>query len=132
MHEKKHNISPVKHKIIQYVDLLGITKYSFYKKTGITRGMLDAAGGVSEENVFKFLKAYPDVSPNTLFEHEGLEYEHNNTPSIEQLKEPSEQYIIHKECDHCKSKDIALQAQSKTITYLEKLVTAYEANIDTK
>jgi len=55
--------SPIKKRILQYIDFKGISKYDFYKKSGITRGILDQNNGISEDNLTRFL-AY-DAKINT-------------------------------------------------------------------
>jgi hypothetical protein len=73
------NISLIKQKILQYIDFIGITKYQFYQKTGITRGVLDKEGGISEDNIAKFIAYYPEVSNDWLLTGKGemLKYQNN-------------------------------------------------------
>ena len=52
-------ISPIKEKILQFIEFKGISKYKFYQETGITRGVLDKDSGISEDNIAKFI-AYAD------------------------------------------------------------------------
>ena len=58
--------SLIKKNILKYLDYKGITKYNFYQKTGITRGILDQNNGMSEENTTKFLVYYTEVSTDWL------------------------------------------------------------------
>lgn len=58
--------SPIKKRISQVIDLKGITKYEFYKRSGITRGVLDQNNGISEENIARFFECMPDVNANWL------------------------------------------------------------------
>lgn len=58
--------SLIKKRILQYLETKGITKYDFYKKTGITRGILDQNNGINEDNIYKFLAYAKDISPNWL------------------------------------------------------------------
>ncbi|MDD2633966.1 MAG: hypothetical protein PHW82_00535 [Bacteroidales bacterium] len=60
------NNSLIKKNILKFIEYQGITKYEFYKKTGITRGVLDKNTGLSEENTTKFLAYYTEVSPSWL------------------------------------------------------------------
>ena len=64
-------ISSIKQKILQYIEYKGITKYKFYQETGITRGILDHTGGMSEENMLKFFAQYPEVNPIWLITGRG-------------------------------------------------------------
>lgn len=63
--------SPIKKRILQVIDFKEITKYEFYKKTGITRGILDQNNGISEENISKFLEYMPDINTYWLLTGEG-------------------------------------------------------------
>lgn len=63
--------SPIKENIIKYLEFRNITRYKFYQKSGITRGILDQETGISEENISKFLACYPEVDVNWLLTSEG-------------------------------------------------------------
>ena len=65
------NISPIKEKILKYIESIGISKYQFYQNTGITRGVLDKESGISEENVAKFIAYYPDINTDWLLTGNG-------------------------------------------------------------
>ncbi|ALJ05147.1 hypothetical protein APS56_08425 [Pseudalgibacter alginicilyticus] len=49
------NFSPIKKRILQYIEYKHISKYKFYQETGITRGVLDKDSGISEDNIAKFI-----------------------------------------------------------------------------
>lgn len=74
MQEKSSKKSIVKQNILQVIDIKGITKYEFYKKTRITRGILDQNNGMSEENIARFLACYPEIDANWLITGEGSMY----------------------------------------------------------
>jgi hypothetical protein len=59
-------MSSIKKRILEVIDNKGITKYRFYKESGMTRGVLDKPGGISEDNIVKFVKYYADVDVNWL------------------------------------------------------------------
>ena len=65
------DFSIIKQKILQYLDIKGISKYKFYQETGITNGILSQTNGLSEENTLKFLSKYRDISLDWLFYDEG-------------------------------------------------------------
>ncbi|TSE10159.1 hypothetical protein [Aquimarina algiphila] len=54
-------MSSIKKRMLEYIAANGITKYKFYKETGITRGVLDSKSGITEDNILKFIDYYPDV-----------------------------------------------------------------------
>ena len=55
-------ISSIKDKILYYLDKKGITRYRFYKDTGVTRGILDQKNGITEDNLLKFINYAQDIS----------------------------------------------------------------------
>lgn len=63
--------SLIKKNILQYLETKGISQYEYYKKTGVTRGVLSQNNGMSEENTIKTLAAYQDISPNWLLTGSG-------------------------------------------------------------
>lgn len=71
MQEKLQKKSQIKQNILQVIDIKGLTKYEFYKKTGITRGILDQNNGISEENIARFLAYFTEIDANWLVTGEG-------------------------------------------------------------
>ena len=69
LHEKK--ISTIKKRILQFLDYKGLSKYEFYKITGVSNGVLSQKGGMSESNTMKFLSQFPDVNLNWLLTGKG-------------------------------------------------------------
>jgi phage repressor protein C with HTH and peptisase S24 domain len=65
------DFSPIKKKILEVLDFKGLTKYEFYKKSGITRGVLDKESGISEDNIAKFIAYFPNINLVWLIRNEG-------------------------------------------------------------
>lgn len=80
MKEKSRDFSFVKEKILQFIDFKGISKYKFYRDTGIANGILSQKGGISEENMLKTLSYFPEINANWLLTGEGemIKENHNN------------------------------------------------------
>lgn len=80
MEEKSRDFSFVKEKILQFIDFKGISKYKFYRDTGIANGILSQKGGISEENMLKTLSYFPEINANWLLTGEGemIKENHNN------------------------------------------------------
>ena len=74
MQEKSHKKSIVKQNILQFIELKGLTRYEFYKKTRITRGVLDQNNGMSEDNIARFLACFSEIDANWLITGEGSMY----------------------------------------------------------
>lgn len=71
MQEKRQDISPIKGRILQYIDCKNITEYAFYRDSKITRGILRQRNGISEENLFKFVAYAQDLSPSWILTGKG-------------------------------------------------------------
>ena len=61
----------IKKRITTFINYRGISKYEFYKSTGITRGILDQDNGITESNILKFVETYPEVNINWLIIGKG-------------------------------------------------------------
>ncbi len=77
MNENSH----IKKRILEVIDYKGITRYEFYKKSGIARGILDQNNGISEENLFKFLEYMPEINTHWLLTGQGT-MEHSRPTNI--------------------------------------------------
>ena len=93
MQEKSQKRLIVKKNITKVIELKGISKYEFYKNTGITRGILDQDNGISEENITRFLAYFPDIDANWLITGEGEMYRKNSEISNEKIDENTSRLI---------------------------------------
>lgn len=66
--------SPIKERILQFVDSLGISKRDFYKKTGISRGTLESNTGITEDTLAKFITTFKELSPEWILTGKGEMY----------------------------------------------------------
>ena len=55
MQENKQEKSLIKQNILLYLAKKDVTPYEFYKKSGVTRGILQQNNGISEDNIARFL-----------------------------------------------------------------------------
>ncbi len=76
------NKSPIKQNILQFINYKGISKYNFYKKTLITRGILDQDNGISEENITKFLVYFTEINPEWLITGKGEMLKESNNKKV--------------------------------------------------
>lgn len=113
MQEKSSKKSIIKQNILQIIEIEGITKYEFYKRTRITRGVLDQNNGMSEENIARFLACYPEIDANWLITGEGSMYRTND--AVKGSSPPDRDDII--QLLHAKIED-----QQKIIELLEDKV----------
>lgn len=71
MQENKQEKSQIKRNISLYLSKKGVSDYEFYKKSGITRGILSQPNGISEDNITRFLAYAPDINVEWLLKGEG-------------------------------------------------------------
>ena len=117
MQEKERKISPIKLRILQFIDYKGISKYEFYKNTSISRGTLDNSSGLTEENIAKFLAYYKEINPTWLLTGEGPMLRQETVPNTATTQEPPAP--SPPACPICKEKERIIELQQKTIALLE-------------
>lgn len=71
MQEIKQEKSPIKQRILQYLERKGISRYVFYKESGVSRGILSQDNGLTEDNLTRFLAYSPDVNTEWLILGKG-------------------------------------------------------------
>lgn len=71
MQENRQEKSQIKQNILLYLSKKGISPYDFYKKSGVTRGVLSQNNGISEDNLARFLAYFPEVNANWLVSGTG-------------------------------------------------------------
>lgn len=64
-------ISILKRRILQYIEIKGITKYEFYKLCNLSNGILSQKNGLSEDSILKILNSCDDINPLWWFFGEG-------------------------------------------------------------
>lgn len=76
-------ISPIKQNILKYLDSIGVSKYEFYQKTGISNGILSQKNGLSEDNILRLLSYYTDINPEWLITGKGSMLRKGDTVAIQ-------------------------------------------------
>ncbi len=60
-----------KERIIEFLQLKGISKNQFYLRTGIANGTLDKKSGITGDTISKIYQSYPEISLEWLIAEEG-------------------------------------------------------------
>ncbi len=131
MQEKNRDFSIIKKRIIQYLDLKDISKYEFYQKTNIPNGILSQKGGISEENILKFLSYFKDVNPTWLLTGEG---EMLRMPLSQQHGQPPPKAVQKEEpkppgCPLCAEKERVIAKQEQIIKDKDKIIALLEGQL---
>jgi len=61
----------IRERILNFIEFKGISKYLFYKQTGISNGFLDKSGAVGSDKCEIICSCYPDLNPVWLIVGEG-------------------------------------------------------------
>jgi repressor LexA len=64
-------INMIQDRIVKYIDFKGITKYRFYKETGLSNGSLDKNGAIGSDKCEKICLQYPDLNIDWLITGRG-------------------------------------------------------------
>lgn len=67
--EKK--FSKIKLRIHEHLEYIEMSKRAFYQKTGISNGTLDKKTGLSEDNLEKYISAFPEINLHWLIHGKG-------------------------------------------------------------
>jgi hypothetical protein len=115
--------SLIKKNILKFIDNKGISRYNFYKVTGITRGILDQNNGMSEENIARFLAVYgKEVSADWLFTGSGDPGQQKISPHIYKEVEQHSLSVFEP--------DIMTMALRETIEIQKKYISHLEKEVD--
>lgn len=129
MQEEKQNISPIKQRILQFVEDLGISKRDFYSFTGISRGTLESKTGITEDTLTKLFAAYPNLSPVWVFTGGGEKLQQQQN---EMIREITNENIEDKLLNVIAKKDAEIRNLAEEVGKLKQevvqLKTAIEKN----
>lgn len=103
--------STIKERILEYLALKGVSEYSFYKKTGISRGTLQNDSGLSQKNTSKFFEYAPDANPDYFLFNKG---------NI--LKDVSDKSVKGENTLITKSENTLSQTKEESIQYKKNIV----------
>lgn len=103
-------------RICKYLDVKGITRYRFYKDTGLSNGFLDKKGNIGSDKCERIIYLYPDINPEWLLTGQG---EMLRTAilieSIQSVSPPPNDDIITLLKEQLKEKDTKIEIQAQEI-----------------
>lgn len=117
-------ISPIKERILQYIEYKGIQKKDFCEKTGISyanmkgRSLFSEMGGAQ---IAEILYLYDEISAEWLLRGVGPML---LPPSMQVAAEPVVTYNI--KCHSCIEKDILIQEKSSRINELKEMIDLFK------
>lgn len=101
---KKQRIvkSPIKQRVLQYINFSKMTKSYFYEMTNITYGILESQFGITEDVLRKVINNCPDLSIQWLLTGEG---EMIKQPDLSAKSKSYTEKQDNKSCGICIEKD---------------------------
>lgn len=88
----------IRERILQYLEFKDITRYRFYKETGISNGFLDKEGSVGSDKCEIICSHYKDLSPEWLLLAEGSMIRNEDSTISLNAYEPKSYYGL-KTCE---------------------------------
>ncbi|WP_312355620.1 hypothetical protein [Empedobacter sp.] len=116
-----------KEKVLQYLDVKGISKGDFYKKTGFSNGFLTAGKHIGSDNLKIIIDNYPDLSLEWLVMDKGdmiIGDKNLNNPMSNDFIEMQKMLLKYKddEIERLKSEIENLKKSIATSPYYERIV----------
>jgi hypothetical protein len=71
----------IRDRISEFLIYKGITRYKFYKLTGLSNGFLDKDGAINSDNCEKICTCFPDLNPEWLLVGRGQMIKIDNSES---------------------------------------------------
>jgi len=110
-------------RIIQYLDKKDITKYRFYKETGLSNGFLDKKGNIGSDKCEIISSCYSDLSMEWLITGNGSMLKDE---PILTVKEPFQVYEVRpgkdEECPRCIEKKLRITELKEMISVQKDLI----------
>lgn len=128
MQEKEQKISPIKTRILQFIENLGCSKREFYKKIGVSRGTLESKTGITEDILAKFISIYPEVNLEWLINGVGEVFK-SNMQEKEQKTDDDIKFITL--LDKFQQQAIEIGQLRQHIKYLEQRLGKDAASVST-
>ncbi len=110
-----------KSNLLKYMELRGIKKPEFYKKTGLSNGFLDKNENISSNNIEIIISNYADLSVEWLITGKGdmLKSDGSDAPNND---------VIEAYKATIKAQEITISSQNRQIELLERLLNESDEN----
>lgn len=113
-----------KSNLLKYIELRGIKKPEFYKKTGLSNGFLDKNENISSNNIEIIISNYSDISVEWLITGEG------EMLKQDRIDEAPDEDLVKALNSTIDAQRITIDAQRDTIIILKEKVSDLEDRLD--
>ena len=83
----------IRERILKYLEFRNISRYRFYKETGLSNGFLDKEGAINSDNCEKICSCYKDINPEWLVIGKGDMVRYREDDDVER---PSIDVLVNK------------------------------------
>ena len=117
----------IQYRIIKFLNYKGITKYKFYKDTGLSNGFLDKKGSIGVDKCEIIYSIYPEINFEWLITGKGFMLKSEYKGLFEDKSDNDFKTIeFIKSKDEFDSKDLLIQSYLQNIEIQKRLIDKLE------
>ena len=108
----------IRERIIEFLFYKGISRYRFYKNTGLSNGFLDKPGSINSDNCEKICYCYPDINPEWLLTGKGEMLKSGELIELEKSDKQASIEVLVKKIVELTSENTLLKKENETLRSL--------------
>jgi len=112
------NSTSIRERIAEFLILKGISRYRFYKDTGLSNGFLDKPGSINSDNCEKICYCYPDINPEWLLTGKGEMLKSGELIELEKSDKQASIEVLVKKIVELTSENTLLKKENETLRSL--------------
>ena len=112
------NSTSIRERIAEFLILKGISRYRFYKDTGLSNGFLDKPGSINSDNCEKICYCYPDINPEWLLTGKGEMLKSGELIELEKSDKQASIEVLVKKIVELTSDNTLLKKENETLRSL--------------
>ncbi|MDD2284770.1 MAG: bZIP transcription factor [Paludibacter sp.] len=109
------NFASIRERIAEYLLFKGISRYRFYKDTGLSNGFLDKAGSINSDNCEKICYCYPEINPEWLLTGKGEMLKSGELAETEKSDKQASIEVLVQKIVELSSENTMLKKENETL-----------------
>ena len=105
----------IRERIIEYLLYKGVSRYRFYKDTGLSNGFLDKIGSINSDNCEKICYCYPDINPEWLLIGKGEMLKSGELLELEKSDKQASIEVLVQKIVELSSENTLLKKENETL-----------------